>query len=60
MNDKIVENLLNVMYKEPDLKIDIFNFIQPYITKAYTLLQRDKINRESGEQTLFSNVEQNT
>lgn len=58
MNDKIVENLLNQMYKEPDLKVDIFSFIQPYITKAYSLLQQDKLSKDSLGQSMLTDIEQ--
>lgn len=58
MTDKIVENLLNQMYKEPDLKADIFSFIQPYITKAYSLLQQDKLSKDSLGQSVLTDLDQ--
>lgn len=54
-----VENLLNQIYSQVDLKGDVFEFIQPHVMKAYGLLRSDALNRENNrtEQVVFRELE---
>lgn len=59
MNKQLkIEELLSLIYQQVDLKDDVYEFIQPFILKAYTLLRSDTINSENKkEEVLFKELE---
>lgn len=48
-NNTRVENLLTQIYSQVDLKDDVFEYLQPYVLKAYGLLRSDQLNIENGK-----------
>lgn len=55
-----IENLLNQIYDQIDLKQDIFDYVQPFILNAYALLRNDEVAKEQGNinSILFKDIEQ--
>lgn len=59
MKDNKIELLLNNIYSQVDLKEGVFDYVQPFITKAYALLRSDTLNEENGksENILFRDMD---
>lgn len=59
MEKQQIENLLNDIYAQPDLKGGVFSYLQPHILKAYGLLKRDQLSIQTGRTTevLFTDID---
>ena len=56
MQEKI-ENLLNEIYRQPDLKGGVFEYMQAHVLKAYSLLKADELNVNEPQKILFTDGE---
>jgi hypothetical protein len=53
LNNTKIEDLLNEMYNQVDLKDSVFEYVQPYVLEAYALLKKDSMSIQQSAKSIL-------